>query len=59
MMIHVEAQYLQRYNIKYFSDLINIEEVWKRIDDVLLPFVPEIIEQPRMDVVLVTFWNIC
>lgn len=43
-MINMEAQYLSRYKIKYFSDLINLEEVWKQIDVVVIPNAPEEIE---------------
>lgn len=49
-MVHMEAQHLQRFKVKYFSDLINIEEVWRRIDVVFNPSAPELIEPPREDV---------
>lgn len=46
----MEAKHLRRYEINYFSDLINIEEVWKKIDAVLIPSVLELFDQPKLDV---------
>lgn len=40
-MMHMEAQHLPKFKIRYFSDMINIEEVWKKIDIVLTSSVPQ------------------
>lgn len=48
-MIHREAQLLNRFKVKYFSDLINEEEALRQIYAVLKPSIPELIEPQAVD----------
>lgn len=48
-VIFKEAEILKSFNVRYFSDLINEEEVWNRIDSYVKFNVPEFAESQVKD----------